>query len=71
MRIQLHRRWTDRLLQLPESGMGYQRVCVRLKDGRILENVVALNAEILEISDDAQRFDAADIVSLEPAGSDT
>lgn len=29
MRLKLEKRWTERLLKLPESGMGYQRVDIR------------------------------------------
>ncbi|HUF12656.1 MAG TPA: hypothetical protein VMN78_06135 [Longimicrobiales bacterium] len=69
MRISLDRRWTAKLLAMPESGMGYQRVCVCLRDGRTLNDVVALNAEVLELPEDATGFEAADIVDLEPAGN--
>ncbi len=65
MRLTLDKKWTDRLLQLPESGMGYQRVRVRLKDGRTIEDAVALNGQILLISDEVKGFDAADITHIE------
>jgi len=52
MRIKLEQRWTRRLLQLPESGMGYQRVDLRLADGRELKNVLAFNAEEVELPDE-------------------
>jgi hypothetical protein len=45
MRVKLEQRWMKRLLRLPESGMGYQRVDLRLADGRELKNVLAFNAE--------------------------
>ena len=41
-----------RLLQLPESGMGYQRVDLRLADGRELKNVLAFNAQEVELPDE-------------------
>ena len=52
MRIRLEERWTKRLLELPESGMGYQRVDVRLADGRELKDVVVFNAEEIEVPDE-------------------
>jgi hypothetical protein len=52
VRIKLDRRWVQRLLKLPESGMGYQRVDVKMADGRELKNAVVLNAELLELPDD-------------------
>ena len=51
MRIRLERGWTEKLLKLPESGMGYQRVDITLEDGRKLSNVVVVNAEFIELSD--------------------
>jgi hypothetical protein len=52
MRVKLEKRWIKRLLQLPESGMGYQRVDLRLADGRELKNVIAFNAEEVELPDE-------------------
>ena len=52
MRVKLEQRWMKRLLQLPESGMGYQRVDLRLADGRELKNVLAFNAEEVELPDE-------------------
>ncbi len=52
MRIKLEDRWTKRLLGLPESGMGYQRVDLCLADGRELKDVLVFNAEELEVSEE-------------------
>ena len=52
MRIKLDKGWSKRLRELPESGMGYQRVDVRFADGRELKDVVALNGEELEVPND-------------------
>lgn len=54
MLVRLSTRWTEHLRNLPESGMGYQRVTVRLRDGRTLKHVLALNAERLEIQDEVE-----------------
>jgi len=61
MRIKLDRRWTDRLLEWPESGMGYQRVDVRFADGRELKDALVFNAEDLEVPDEVGRARIADI----------
>lgn len=61
MRVKLEERWTRRLLRLPESGMGYQRVDLRLSDGRELKNVLAFNAEEVEIPSDCVRAKIKDI----------
>ena len=63
MRIKLDKRWVERLLAMPESGMGYQRVDVKLADGRELKDAVVLNAELLEVPDD---FGLATITDIRP-----
>jgi hypothetical protein len=47
-------RWTKYLLSQPESGMGYQRVAVRLRDGRTFAEALVFNAEQLEIKEDVE-----------------
>ena len=66
MQLAFEKKWTERLLKLPESGMGYQRVRVRLKDGRTLEDVLVFNAEILSLRDTVRQFTPGDIVAIEP-----
>jgi len=61
MRIRLEPRWTKRLLELPESGMGYQRVDIRLVDGRELKDVVVFNAEEIEVPDEFARAKIKDV----------
>jgi hypothetical protein len=61
MRIKLDKRWTDRLLEWPESGMGYQRVDVTMADGRELKDAVVLNAELLEVPTEFAQARVADI----------
>jgi hypothetical protein len=34
------------LIDLPETGMGYQLVKIGLKDGRVLDNVMILNCSV-------------------------
>ena len=62
-RIKLPPRWTEYLLTQPESGMGYQRVAVTLKDGRTIRQAIVLNAEQLEPKEADLR--AADIAEIE------
>ena len=61
MRIRLEPRWTKRLLELPESGMGYQRVDIWLVDGRELKDVVVFNAEEIEVPDEFARAQIKDV----------
>ncbi|MEK7677864.1 MAG: hypothetical protein AAB676_18705 [Verrucomicrobiota bacterium] len=52
MTIKLDQRWVKYLTTQPESGMGYQKVDVRLKDKRVLKNVLVFNAEEIELPED-------------------
>jgi hypothetical protein len=61
MRVKLDKKWIARLVQLPESGMGYQRVDLRLQDGRELKDVTVFNAEELDLPDDLARVGIKDI----------
>ena len=65
MRLQLAQRWSDKLARMPESGMGYQRVLVRLKAGRVIKNALVYNARVLEVSDDVAPFGPQDIDDIE------
>lgn len=65
MRVQLDPRWSEKLARIPESGMGFQRVRVRLKVGRTIENALVFNGRELEIPRDIKGFLAADIADIE------
>ena len=52
MRIKLKKRWIKQLLRVPESGMGYQRVDVRLADGHDIQDVPVFNAEEIELPEE-------------------
>jgi hypothetical protein len=39
------------LLKLPETGIGYQKVKLTLKNGKIFKDMTVLNSEILLIKD--------------------
>lgn len=57
--------WVERLRSLPESGMGYHLVRVRLRDGRVLKHAVVLNGQLLQVSDDVGEVRSPDIIDLE------
>ena len=61
MTIRLPEKWTQFLVRQPESGMGYQRVDVRLTDNREIKNVVVFNAEEIELPDDCAHADIEEI----------
>jgi hypothetical protein len=61
MRIKLEQRWTTRLLDIPESGMGYQRVDVRLADGREFRDLLVFNAEEIEVPGELAAAEIADV----------
>jgi hypothetical protein len=52
--VNLPDRWIAHLRALPESGMGYQRVAVRLVDDRRFEHALVFNAEQLEIKEEVE-----------------
>ena len=62
--IYLPKPWIEKLVQLPESGMGYQRVNILLKHGKVLRDVTVLNAEEAQVP---EAFEPADILSVELA----
>jgi hypothetical protein len=45
----------------PESGMGYQRVDVRLANNRQINDVIVLNAEEIELPSDCDPCEIAEI----------
>lgn len=61
MRVKLERRFVEQLIDLPESGMGYQRVDLRLADGRELKDVLVFNAEEADMPDELAHIKITDI----------
>jgi hypothetical protein len=64
MRIELQKKIIDRLITLPETGMGYQLVDLVLSDGRIVPNVAIFNCEIANLPDnygDVRPSDVTDV----------
>lgn len=50
-KIELPEVFVQRLVQLPESGMGYQRVRIVLKNGEVLYNHLVFNCSFLQLHD--------------------
>ena len=65
MRLNFDLSWSERLRDLPESGMGYQRVRVRLRDGRTVEEAIVFNGTVLEVPDGAPTFDGPMIAAID------
>ena len=61
MTIKLNDYWSQRLVQMPETGMGYQKVDLIFKDGRIIKEVYVLNAEDCETKEVFRVEEIADI----------
>jgi hypothetical protein len=64
MKMHLGKKWTQHLVSLPESGMGYQRVQVRLSNGRVLRDVLVENAQEIALPEDAGAVTEADIQEI-------
>lgn len=62
--VRLPERWIEHLVRLPESGMGYQRVNIVLKHGKVLREILVLNAEEAQVT---EAFDPADITDVQLA----
>lgn len=64
MRLHLEDRLIDKLEALPETGMGFQRVDLVLRDGRVVRDVIVFNAEEAEVPDEGLRADQIADVQL-------
>lgn len=51
MKKKLSTEWTKRLLAMPESGMGYQRVDIVFTDGTTLSGAIVVNASLVDLPD--------------------
>ena len=67
MQLQLKSKIVDRLLALPESGMGYQIVDLVLSDGRVIPNVTILNGELATLPDSLRGISSSEIADVRPA----
>ena len=64
MRLQLGERWTERLRNLPETGMGYHVIDVILCNGKCIRNVPVFNAEHMEWPANAGRIGPDEIADI-------
>jgi len=62
-KIKLLQKQIDLLVNLPETGMGYQIVDIKLKDGRIFNRKVVLNSMYLQI-EDKEKIDPNEIEAI-------
>ena len=60
MILGLSKKWIDKMKSLPESGMGYHNVAVKLKNGVVLKGMVT-NSEISKIDISYPLFENDDI----------
>ena len=67
MRLKLSKKWIDYLLKMPETGMGYQIVNIKLKDGRLIENVFAFNSEEIDLPEKYDGIKEEDIEEIKIA----
>ena len=61
MTVKLNDYWSQRLAHMPETGMGYQKVDLTLKDGRTLKGLLVFNAEECRTE---QEFKVEDITDI-------
>lgn len=62
--LQLPDKWINFLINLPETGMGYQLVRVILKNGKVLRNHKVLNGSLLLLEKN-ERLTRDDIAMVE------
>jgi len=63
MQLKLSKKWTDKLLEIPETGMGYHVATVKLNDGKEFSNVVISNSSHMSIPDmDIKEEDIREII---------
>lgn len=63
-KIELPKKLSDYLMNLPENGMGYQIVKVILKSGRVLHKLKVFNSSLLVIEKYSQ-INSNDIEKIE------
>jgi small nuclear ribonucleoprotein (snRNP)-like protein len=63
MKIKLLQEQIDLLVNLPETGMGYHIVDIKLKNGRMLHGKIVLNSTYLQM-DDKEEIDPNEIEAI-------
>jgi hypothetical protein len=64
MQLALNNTTIERLLALPETGMGYQLVDLVLADGRVVAGVPVFNSEVANLPDAFSDVAASDIADV-------
>jgi hypothetical protein len=64
MILQLSSKWKKYLVSLPETGMGYQIVDIRLRSGTLITRLTVNNCSELVIPDKLESFDVEDISEI-------
>ena len=64
MRLLLSERWINHLCALPESGMGFQRVDIVLRDGEKVRDVLVFNAQHVEWPNEVRAINSKDIAEI-------
>jgi len=59
--VKLSPKWTEYLVKQPESGMGYQKVDLRLKGDKILRNVLVFNCEEVQLPEELAGAEIVDV----------
>lgn len=66
--LKLSFKWIKKLIELPESGMGYQIVTVRLKNGTEIAGLTVLNCQMLVFPKNISLFGNRDIAEITMKG---
>ena len=69
MQIELRKDIINRLMRLPENGMGYQLVDLVLADGRVVPNVMIFNCEIANLPEGFRDVRPSDVADVRPIDS--
>ncbi|XSG80952.1 MAG: hypothetical protein ACPW61_07530 [Methyloligella sp. ZOD6] len=64
MQLELRQKFIKKLVELPESGMGFQMVDLKLADGRTVPNVPVFNSEIAQLPDTYRGIAPADVIEV-------
>lgn len=64
MRLLLSEQWKNHLCALPESGMGFQRVDILLRDGEQVRDVLVFNAQQVEWPKGKRAISSDDIAEI-------
>lgn len=68
MELILKGKWRDKLVRMPESGMGYQIVDISLQDGRAMRRVTIFDGEIVELPAGYENVSENDITDVVLSG---